>query len=243
MTSAGSSTASEQLMKPHTRHAFNYSLWGYDASIDARVVNQVVRLNKLIAVQTRHAIVQKAYTVTNGSHVVSTKEELDFDMDDKSLLTAVVVGMRPSCSPVKTYGDAELVKTLKKGGSVQSSKGDKILKHEPTALRVVCPRFQKKAVLYALTARDEDTKLCDAVVISWEEVFFFPEFRNDTDTNYHTRRHTWGEKVRAAMMFKPVSIEPKEVDKIAVLLERNLSDNLASFYYVLLIRPPDTYLC
>ena len=108
-------------------------------------------------------------------------------------------------------------------------KKNAILTYEPTALRAVCPRFQKKAVLYALTTRDEDTKLCDAVVISWEEVFFFSEFRNDTNTDCHIRKKTWSEKIRAAMIFKTVSIEPKEVDKIAVLLERNLSDNLASF--------------
>jgi hypothetical protein len=230
MASEGSSATPEQPMKPHTRHAFNYNLWGYDANTDEQVENQVIRLNRLTAPRDRNELVQKAYTVANGSHVASTEEGLDFDMDDESLLTAVVVGMRPSCSPLKTYGDAKLLKISEKRASVRSLtfKKNAILKHDPTALRVVCPRFQKKAVLYALTSRNEDTKLCDAVVISAEEVFFFPEFRNDTATDVHVRKKTCGEKIRAKIVGK-ISSKREVGDKIPVKLERNISTNLASF--------------
>ena len=101
-------------MKPHARHAFNYNLWGYDARIDKPVENQVIRLNRLVAARDRSELVQKAYTVTNGSHVVSAEEELNFDMDDESLLTGVVFGMRPSCSPASGHGDAKLIKISEK---------------------------------------------------------------------------------------------------------------------------------
>jgi hypothetical protein len=110
----------------------------------------------------------------------------------------------------------------KKGESVQSLKINKTIDYEANALRVVCPRFGKDAVFYALTNRDKDTHLCDAVIISAKEVFFFPEFRNDTVKDYHTRRKTWGDKVRAMMTGNTAS-------KIPVSLERNLSTNLVSF--------------
>jgi hypothetical protein len=77
-------------------HAFSYKMWGYEARIDNRVENQVIRLNSLIAGGIRFEQVQKAHTVPNGTPFVFTEEELNFDMDDESLLTGVVVGMRPS---------------------------------------------------------------------------------------------------------------------------------------------------
>jgi hypothetical protein len=211
-------------------HAFSYKVWGYDARIDNRVENQVIRLNSVIA-SDRYQAVQEAHNAaTNGTHGVSTEEELDFDMGDKSLLTGVVVGMRPSCSPVRAlgYGNAELLRICQKKASVRTLKRDRILKHDPAALWVVCLRFGKDAVFYALTKRDEDTSLCDAVLISAEQVFFFPEFRNDTEKDTHTRKKTWGEKIRAMMMGR-IASEGEVDDKIPVLLERNLSTSLASF--------------
>jgi hypothetical protein len=181
----------------------------------------VIRLNSKTA-KGRWDAVRDAYTAPNGTHVVCTAEELNFDMDDETLLTGVVVGMRPSCSPFDGHGNAGLLGILKKGESVQSLKINKTIDYEANALRVVCPRFGKDAVFYALTNRDKDTHLCDAVIISAKEVFFFPEFRNDTVKDYHTRRKTWGDKVRAMMTGNTAS-------KIPVSLERNLSTNLASF--------------
>jgi hypothetical protein len=93
-------------MKPHARHAFNYSLWGYDARIDKRVKGQVIKLNRIVATRDRDELVQEAHSATNGSPVRCTEEELKLDTDDESLLTAVVVGMRPSCSPKLGCGNA-----------------------------------------------------------------------------------------------------------------------------------------
>lgn len=216
-------------MKSHIKHAFNYYLWGYDARIDKQIENQVIRVNRLLA-KSRYEAVRQAYTTTNGTHVVSNEEELKFNMDDETLLTAVAVGMRPSCSPADGEGDANLLIISERTKSVQSLtfKKNKILEHDPTALRVVCPRFQKRVVLYALTKRDNSTNLCDAFVIAADEVFFFPEFRNDTDKDVHTRKKTWNEKIRAMMIGETAS-KRKFDDKIPVLLERNLSANLASF--------------
>lgn len=209
---------------PHTRHTFSYQLHGYDAAIDNRIENQVIRLNSIIATK-RYQEVQKAYTAANGPPVVCTEEELNLDMDDETLLTAVVVGVRPSYKRI--YGDKDLRKIFQKGKSVQSREPTEILKHDPTALLVVCPRFRDNAVFYALTKRNRDTNQCDAVAISSTEVFFFPEFRDDTQTTYHSREQTWPEKIRAKMG-KTVS-KPEHVDKIYVLLEKNLSASLASF--------------
>jgi hypothetical protein len=195
MASKGTATA---LVKLHTNHAFNYQLWGYDAETDERVENQVIRLNSIVA-KNRYKAVQEASTADNGPPLVPTEEELRFDMDDETLLTAVIVGMRPSCSPIQGYGDARLLKISGKRASVQPLKRDEILEYDPTALRVVCLCFRKDAVYYALTSRDEDTNLCDAVIISGEEVFFFSEFRNDTDTSYHARKMSWTKKIRAML--------------------------------------------
>jgi hypothetical protein len=228
MASKGPNTAPEEaLMKARTELTYNYQLWAYDARIEKRVKNQVIRLNSKTA-KGRWDAVQDAYTASNGTHVVCTEEELKFDMDDENLLTAVVVGMRPSCSPAKDKGNAELLGPSEKVESVQSLKINKTIDHEANALRVVCLRFGQNAVFYALTNRDKDTGLCEAVIISAKEVFFFPEFRNDTIKDLHTRKHTWGEKVRAMMMGKTAS-KQKPGDKISVSLERNLSTNLASF--------------
>jgi hypothetical protein len=229
MASAGSSTASEQLMKPHARHAFNYSLWGYDARIDKRVKGQVIKLNRIVATRDRDELVQEAHSATNGSPVRCTEEELKLDTDDESLLTAVVVGMRPSCSPKLGCGNAELFKVSEKGRSVQSLKGkNEVLKYDPTALRVVSLHFREDAVFYALTKRNQRTKLYDAVMISGDEVFIFPEFRNDTLTIRHGRIQASGEKIRAMMIGNTAS--KREVgDKILVSLEVNLKIDLASF--------------
>jgi hypothetical protein len=217
MASKGPNTAPEEaLMKARTELTYNYQLWAYDARIEKRVKNQVIRLNSKTA-KGRWDAVQDACTASNGTHVVCTEEELKFDMDDENLLTAVVVGMRPSCSPAKDKGNAELLGPSEKVESVQSLKINKTIDHEANALRVVCVGLGHK-----------DTGLCEAVIISAKEVFFFPEFRNDTIKDLHTRKHTWGEKVRAMMMGKTAS-KQKPGDKISVSLERNLSTNLASF--------------
>jgi hypothetical protein len=121
-----------------------------------------------------------------------------------------------------------LLNISQKGASVRTLKREKIRRYDPTALLVVCPCFKKNVVFYVLTDRDEVANLRDAVAISGKEVFFFSEFRNDTNSNHHGRKDMWVAKTRAMMMGKAASKQDVG-DKIPVSLEGNLSTNLASF--------------
>jgi hypothetical protein len=232
MASEGYNDALEQALR--TELTYNYQLWPYDARIDGRLKNQIIRLKShshKVSTANREKAVQEAYTSANRPGIVPATNVLD--IKDKSYTTAVVVGVRPCYSLTECNGPQHDNKTLQeprqKGHSVQDMKPVEALAHDPTALRVVCPRGDgKDAVYYALTSQDRTTKLCDAVQVFGKEVFFFPEFRNDKETSKQGRMQAWGEKVRA-MLGNTVSIEPKEVGKIPVLLERNISTNLASF--------------
>jgi hypothetical protein len=224
MASEGSDDAYEPALR--TELTYNYQLWPYDAKIDGRVKNQIIRLKSHShkgSTANRHKAVQEAYTSASRPGIVPATNELD--LKDESYTTAVVVGVRPCYSLTECNGPQHDEKILQepqqKGHSVQDMKPVEALAHDPTALRVVCPRGDgKDAVYYALTSRDRTTKLCDGVQVFGKEVFFFPEFRNDKVRSKQGRMQAWGEKVRAML---------GNVDKIPVSLERNLSTNLASF--------------
>lgn len=87
------------------------------------------------------------------------KEELDFDMSDRTITSAVIVGIRPCHSPAtgvnnESYCDKKLLRPVHGGASVRTLKRDNLIPHGPNALRVVCPRFAAIATFYALTEQD-----------------------------------------------------------------------------------------
>ena len=113
------------------------------------------------------------------------------DPSDESIDTAIVVGVQLSDPPPNT--------TAQKSASVNTLKTLKERAYDLTALRVVCPRLRNTATYYALVHQDPETNSCDGVMVDGAELFFFPEFRDDTLPSEAERKVKWSEKVRNSL--------------------------------------------
>lgn len=186
-------------------HVYNTSLWSYDHQIKNRVQNQVIRVGDLSKPMNRYARLQEDFNPRHIPSITPAPEELQVDPSIETLDQAIIVGIRPRCSPAvdkaanKTHGNASLLKIRQKGASVNSLTEAEALPYDPEAVRVVCPRFKETATFYALDRQNKSTKLCDGVLIDHKEVFFFKEFRNDDTTSLNERKMTWSVKIRAKL--------------------------------------------
>ncbi|EXJ85719.1 hypothetical protein A1O1_06087 [Capronia coronata CBS 617.96] len=163
--------------------AFNLALVAYDYKFEERKPNQLLsvrhfvkqpQISGLLAQGTSNIVVPR----------IQPSEEEKSQRDDS--IVGVWVGMRPS------WVDQNLNdNTVKagKGSSVSSNKGFPLVQFDKTALRVVVPLGKKTANYYSLVNPMQG--LCTAYHKPIEEVFFFPEFRDDAATSAHARRESW----------------------------------------------------
>jgi hypothetical protein len=178
-------------------HATNLSLTPYDDGTGDRKNMQVFAVESLKKVGTsvkRLAAIETADPNTLPS-LLPLIEELEFDPEDKDITTVVWVGMLLSSA------DLLKKKTTMIGGrscSLDSADNAMLVKTDPQAMRVVCPRGRGTAVYYALVSQHPVTKLCTGVMTVIDSVFFFPEFRDDDLNSIQKRRDTWAAKIREA---------------------------------------------
>jgi hypothetical protein len=212
------------------QHAFTYTLYAYDPRISDREEAKAIRTNKLMKTATtseRKEKVEAAHSEDNSERptLVPYAEEDVPDMNDEKIETAIIVGVHLSEEPNAVQ--------VQKGGSIATLKSLVKSKYDPTALRVVCPRFRNTATYYALTSQHPMTKLCDGVMIDRSEVYFFPEFRDDTATSEQKRKDTWGEKVRSSLSKtegkKRREQQVKDLNKFTANEKTTISAEIASF--------------
>ena len=215
---------------PSGQHAFTYALYAYDPRISDREEVKAICTNQLKKTATfgeRKKQVAAAHSEDNSKRptLVPCAEEDVPDLAAEDMNTAIVVGVHLS----EDTNTAQ----VQKGASVSTLKKLVKSKYDPTALRVVCPRFRNTATFYALTSQDPVTKLCDGVMVDGAEVYFYPEFRDDEATAEQKRKDTWGEKIRASLGKtegkKRKEQQVKDLNKIFVEEETGLGGEIASF--------------
>jgi len=178
------------------QYAFNYNLYAYDPCISDRDEFKAILTKKLRKNATsgeRREKVEAAHSEENSERptLVPYAEEDVPDLKDENADTAIIVGVHLSEKPAAAK--------VQRGASIDTLKKLVKSKYDPTALRVVCPRFRDTATLYVLTSQDPATKLCDGVMVEGSEVYFYPEFRDDKATSEQKRKNTWSEKIRNAL--------------------------------------------
>lgn len=78
-----------------------------------------------------------------------------------------------------------------KGPSVETLKDIELVRDDPKALRVVVPIDIEGPIGYYVLISPDNDGVCETMGIKLEEVFFAPEFQNDTLTAVETRRKGW----------------------------------------------------
>lgn len=131
--------------------------------------------------------------------VSPTDLELSFDSKDELTIVILWVGMLPSGRMTSANDDAVAEEVSAKGKSVNNLKKLDLIKTDPKAMRVVCPSNWVTVFYYALTKQDPTTKLCAGVMVKMDDVYFFPEFRDNQSTSVNDRKNKWPEKVRKAL--------------------------------------------
>lgn len=186
---------SEKTELSTSQYAYNHNLYAYVPNIDNREQRKVIkvgRLQKGNGAEQRKEILKNAFSsVVKLPDLEPTPEEEMVDLDDNKTKTAIVVGVRPFDQPLSVPAE--------KSASVNTLKQVKKQPFSLKTVRVVCPRFKDTAIYYALTDRDEESGLCNGVMIDGSEVFFFPEFRDDDLTSEDSRKAGWGKIVRESL--------------------------------------------
>ncbi|KAF2716722.1 hypothetical protein K431DRAFT_307562 [Polychaeton citri CBS 116435] len=206
---AGSS-CSKNITNPKaiSEYDFTVHLAAYDSGLEERVPKQLLRygtLEKKRDRTSRVVAVLAAYNSPTRPSMEPNPQELAVDAEDPNQKLALWVGMRPACARVLYDGDNKEQNsggkmqstklTAKKGVSINNLRTTELATTDQTALRVVCPRSKETVVYYALVHEDEQTKICDGVMVDISQVYFFPEYRNDDDTAVSERKSNWPKKV------------------------------------------------
>ncbi|KAE8842368.1 hypothetical protein PTNB73_00423 [Pyrenophora teres f. teres] len=142
-----------------------------------------------------------------------TDAELHTTEAEKSLV-GLWVGMRPPLA--ETFARPAL-KGYLKGESVLSSKelAVNVITHDPNALRVVCVASDfAHATFFALVNQGDDG-LCEGIECKAPEIFYFPPFRNDSETSFREREPSWNRKIVQILQEakRPAETWPKNYDK------------------------------
>jgi len=174
---APSSMAGERhKLTSHQAHCFSFHLVAYDDRAppqDARVgllTFKVEKLSKGTRDQSCEDAVKNAEDDTLPS-LIPHAAELAFDPDDPNVTLVTWAGMLPRSERVKQL----LGRQVKKGTSVATLDGNiPLVRHDPTAMRVVCFVKGATAIYYALTKQDPTTHLCTGFMIERETVSTSP---------------------------------------------------------------------
>lgn len=113
-----------------------------------------------------------------------------------------------------------------KGQSVQSvaARGFEVIQTDPKALRVICPRGRLTASHYGLL--DQVGGLCSAYAVPREQVFYFPEFRDDTIATFPGRETAWSNKVKEVTNAKDEEPRTSNDTSLEVVPQRSLSNDM-----------------
>jgi len=236
---APSSMAGErQELTNHRAHCFSFHLVAYDDRApprDARVgllTFKVEKLSKGTREQSCEDAVKNAEEDTLPS-LIPHAAELAFDPDDPNVTLVTWAGMLPRSERVKQL----LGRQVKKGTSVATLDGNiPHVRHDPTAMRVVCFVKGATAIYYALTKQDPTTHLCTGFMIEKETVFYFPELRDDSLTASSKRKTDWSAKVRARSTNAPTKKRPHsalDTVKFVVSRQRSFAMEVESLVYVI----------
>ncbi|KAK0941861.1 hypothetical protein LTR29_006587 [Friedmanniomyces endolithicus] len=215
-----------QELTNHRAHCFSFHLVAYDDRApprDARVgllTFKVEKLSKGTREQSCEDAVKNAEEDTLPS-LIPHAAELAFDPDDPNVTLVTWAGMLPRSERVKQL----LGRQVKKGTSVATLDGNiPHVRHDPTAMRVVCFVKGATAIYYALTKQDPTTHLCTGFMIEKETVFYFPELRDDSLTASSKRKTDWSAKVRARSTNAPTKKRPHSaLDTVKFVVSRQRS--------------------
>lgn len=141
--------------------------------------------------------IEAAFELSSPIPLTPCDEELNFDNADSGSNVCFWVGMM-----VREWYDKRKQSQAPKMGKGQSI-SDLVphaeksrLKHDERALRVVAQKNGQSAQLYVLVRQDPVTKLCHGMNTSMDDVFIFPEYRDDAATAKDKRKEAWGAKIR-----------------------------------------------
>lgn len=208
---------------PSSELAYNVLLDAYEYNFPDRKPRQHLRVRKLVKQPTVSGLLAKETPIVPP---LAPTEEERIEVDDSAV--GVWVGMRPS----QTL-DGKSKASKAKGASVNSHKGQHLIHYDTSAMRVIAPLNKENANYYCLANPEQG--LCVAYHTSIDEVFFFPEFRDDNASSVQARRDSWGKKVRDACQMKKEESWPRLYDKTKFLVDpkrsmaNDLSQHMASY--------------
>ncbi len=217
------------ISKPIDQLAFNVSLVGYDHGLTAedlpaggRLGFREIKRNKKI-----EHLKDGEYTVPP---LKPTHQELSIDQAE---FVGIWVGMRPSPANKDTEGESSSNSKRLKGKSIQDlalSGGYPWLDKDSQALRVVVPMDKETASYYVL-ADPDNTGLCSGISVPITDVFFFPEYRTDAQTDSSKRKSEWSERVRKVSnpVEKITFAKNYDKTKFQVPPKQSLANELSSF--------------
>ncbi|CZT18640.1 uncharacterized protein RCC_04484 [Ramularia collo-cygni] len=204
----------------HTDFFFNVQLHHYDHKIDSRKVENgyvgifVSEMGVGIPVLNSQGAHEKLKERRANGQQIPTLEpvlrELIQDTGKKGLLVGLTLG---TCdwAQLELLANVDQPDTKKtpgrpskgalEGRSIQSMLLFSPLPYDNMAFRVIAHRGDKgsNASFYALFEQDPDSMLCKAVRIKFEDVFFFPEYRDDEVKTRLERTKAWKDKVSAGL--------------------------------------------
>ncbi|EXJ57121.1 hypothetical protein A1O7_07465 [Cladophialophora yegresii CBS 114405] len=207
--------------------AFNVSLVAYDHGLTSedfpaggRLGFREIKRNKKI-----EHLKDGDYTIPP---IKPTHQELSIDQAE---FVGIWIGMRPSTANNVAEGGSS--SNSFKGKSIQNlalSGGYTVLAKDPKALRVVVPMDKETASYYVL-ADPDNTGLCWGISVLITEVFFFPQYRNDAQTDVSKRKSEWSERVRKVSnpVEKVSFAKAYDKTKFQVPPKQSLANDLSSF--------------
>lgn len=205
---------------------FNVALVAYDPDIDIKSLPKGQRLAiRELKRNSKVSDLPKDYVAPS---IEPTEQELSIDQSE---CVGIWVGMRPSNAADYATKAGESNST--KGRSINAlalKGGYKVLATDPKALRVVVPMNRETASYYVL-AQPDDQGLCSAFNVVVTEVFFFPQYRTDAQTDTAKRKSEWADLVRKVSnpIEKITFSRNYDKTKFVVAPKRALANELSSF--------------
>ncbi|ETN36977.1 uncharacterized protein HMPREF1541_07965 [Cyphellophora europaea CBS 101466] len=232
------------VIKSVDQYAFNVSLVAYDHGIENVPHSQRLGFKDIKRNTKLSTLDDSQFRVPPSE---ATPQELSIDQSEN---VGVWVGMLPVTGRSKAANENASTKTAgeksTKGKSVNTlalQGGYKVLSTDSKALRVVVPTNKDTASYYALADQDE-TGLCDGLGIVVNDVYFFPQYRNDDQTDKNKRKSEWSELVRKVSNPEKKITYSKHYDKtkFQVSPKRALTNELSSIINTFLAGGDSTIL-
>lgn len=234
------------------KYAFNLGRVAYNHRVPVHLTTGItLNVSRLNRYKTG-----RAHCQTTSPRLIPHDQELAVISYDTR--KCIWVGMLPSQEqiaqghavtqpPNDINGEESPMKPAKKKSKPSASITDmheddiKVLPFSPTALRVVTKKSNKPVnigcwYLYALVSPDEDN-ICEGFRVSYEDVFFFKEFRDDEAKKYSSRHAATKAKIKAHV-FPPSAVDeadspataaasqPSEQAQDELLVHSKLTDNV-----------------